>query len=107
MGGQSTFQFKKIVEKMSKSESKINTSLKAFGNDMMAPITAHFDQNTKKRKRSMVEQLAGRVKKKAIVLSTSMRNSHFDNTNSVSNSKDTFIKGTFVLYIYKFQILIS
>ena len=50
MGGQSTFQFKKIVEKMSKSESKINTSLKAFGNDMMAPIVAHFDQNTKTHK---------------------------------------------------------
>ena len=37
MGGQSTFQFSKIVEKMSKSESKINTTLKAFGNNMMAP----------------------------------------------------------------------
>ena len=91
MGGQSTFQFTKIVEKMSKSESKINTTLKSFGNDMMAPIVAHFDQNTKTHKESKVGQLARRVKKKAIVLSTSMKKSHHDNTNSVSNGKDLFI----------------
>ena len=93
MGGHSTFQFTKIVEKMSRGESKINASLKAFGNDMMAPITAHFDQNTKKRKRSKVGQLAGRVKKKAVVLSTSIKNSHFD--NSVSYGKATFISINF------------
>ena len=91
MGGQSTFQFTKIVEKMSKGESKINTTLKSFGNNMMAPIVVHFDQNTKTHKESMVGQLARRVKKKASVLSTSMKKSHHDNTNSVSNSKDLFI----------------
>ena len=91
MGGQSTFQFTKIVEKMSKSESKINTTLKAFGNNMMAPVVANFDQNTKTHKESMVGQLSRRVKKKASVLSTSMKKSHHDNTNSVSNSKDLFI----------------
>ena len=91
MGGQSTFQFTKIVEKMSKSESKINTTLKSFGNDMMTPIVAHFDQNTKTHKESMVGQLARRVKKKAIVLSTSMKKSPHDNTNSVSNSIDFII----------------
>ena len=104
MGGHSTFQFTKIVEKMSRGESKINASLKAFGNDMMAPITAHFNQITKKRKRSMVGQLAGRVKKKATVLSTSMKNSHFDNTNSVSNSKDTFISMNFKFWYPKHKI---
>ena len=81
---------------MSKSESKINTTLKAFGSNMMAPIVAHFDQSTKTHKESMVGQLARRVKKKASVLSTSMRKSQLDNTNSVSNSKDLFT------YIYKF-----
>ena len=104
MGGHSTFQFTKIVEKMSRSESKINASLKAFGNDMMAPITAHFDQNTKKRKRSKVGQLAGRVKKKAVVLSTSMKNSHFDNTSSVSDGKATFISMNFKFWYPKPKI---
>ena len=101
MGGHSTFQFTKIVEKMSRGESKINASLKAFGNDMMAPITAHFNQITKKHKRSMVGQLAGRVKKKATVLSTSMKNSHFDNTKTplylwISNFDTLNIKSIFI-----------
>ena len=75
---------------MSKNESKINTSLKAFGYDMMSPVIANCDVgngNIRIRKESMVGQLARRVVKKASFLTTSMRNTHIDHFNSVSNSK--------------------
>ena len=72
------------------SESKIATTLKKFGHDMMAPVIANFDVgngNKRIRKESMVGQLARRVVKKASFLSTSMRNTHIANLTSVSNSK--------------------
>ena len=75
---------------MSKSDSKIATTLKNFGHDMMAPVIANFDVgngNKRIRKESMVGQLARRVVKKASFLSTSMRNTHIAHLNSVSNSK--------------------
>ena len=81
---------------MSKHESKIATTLKNLGYDMMTPVTAHFDGgngNKRIRKESMVGQLARRVVKKASFLSTSMRNTHelhIANMNSVSNSKCIF-----------------
>ena len=55
--GQSTFQFTNIVEKMSKRESQINSSL---------------------------SQIASKVKKKASFMSTSMRETHITNINTVS-----------------------
>ena len=98
--GQSTFQFTKIVEKMSKTESKINSALKSIGQDMIVPVIANFDVGTgnkKIRKQSMVGQLAQRVKKKASFLSTSMRNTHVDNIESISNCKSLFI--TYFYYL--------
>jgi hypothetical protein len=72
--GQSMFQFTKIVEKMSKNESKINSVFKAFGHDMMAPVIAHFNEDKKIRKPSMVGQLAS-------FLSASMRNTQMESTS--------------------------
>jgi hypothetical protein len=77
------------VEKMTKNESKVNSTLKILANDMMTPVIAHFDNgvgNKRIQKESMVGQLAQRVMKKASFLSTSMRNDHVANLNSVSNS---------------------
>ena len=55
--GQSTFQFTNIAEKMSKRESQINSTL---------------------------SQIASKVKKKASFMSTSMRETHITNINTVS-----------------------
>ena len=68
---------------MTRNDSKINSTLKTFANDMMAPVIANFDKGVgikRTRKESMVGLLAQRVMRKASFLSTSMR-------NSVSNSK--------------------
>ena len=81
--GHSAFQFTKVVERITKNESKINSTLKTFANDMMAPVIANFEEGVgikRIRKESKVGQLAQRVMKKASFLSTSMK-------NSVSNSK--------------------
>ena len=72
---------------MVKNESKVVSTLKLFGEDMMAPVMAHCNNGNKiKRKSSMVEQLARRVIKKASFLANSKRSSQNAN-QSVSNSK--------------------
>ena len=72
---------------MAKNESKVASTLKIFGEDMMAPVMAHCNNGNKiKRKSSMVEQLARRVIKKASFLANSKRSSQNAN-QSVSNSK--------------------
>ena len=73
---------------MSKNESKIVSTLKSFGDDMMVPVISNFDTSNKRLLRhSKVGQFAKRVVKRASFLSNSIRNSHNGNLNSVSNSK--------------------
>ena len=91
--GQSTFQFTKIVEKISKQESKIASTLKTFGEAMMAPVIANFDRDVLvKRKQSQLGQLAKRVAKKASFLSNSLRTEPQTNHSNVSNSKSVIFK---------------
>ena len=84
--GHSTFQFTKIVERM-QAESKINQTLKTFGDDMMAPVTAHLNKKGKHRKVSRVGEMARRVARKASHLSTSIKNTHLNSVSNFSNSK--------------------
>ena len=95
--GQSTFQFTKIVEKISKQESKIASTLKTFGEDMMAPIISNMDKDVLvKRKQSQFGQLAKRVAKKASFLSNSMRTDPQTNHSNISHSKLIFFKNSFL-----------
>ena len=68
------------------AESKINQTLKTFGDDMMVPVTAHLTRQ-KHRKVSRVGEMARRVARKASHLSTTMRNAHFNSVSNISNSK--------------------
>ena len=61
--GQSTIQFTNIVEKMSKGESQINSTL---------------------------SQIASKVKKKASFMSSSMRETHITNIDTVSGEFFSF-----------------
>jgi hypothetical protein len=89
--GHSTFQFTKIVEKMQK-ESKIATTLKTFGDDMMTPVTAHLIKKGKHRKVSRVGEMARRVARKASHLSNSIKNTHLNSVSNFSNSKQNFFQ---------------
>ena len=75
--GHSAFHFTKIVEKM-QAESKMNQTLKAVGEDLMAPVTAHLIKKGKHRKVSRVGEMARRVARKASHLSTSIKNTHLN-----------------------------
>ena len=68
-------------------ESKIAATLKTFGEDMMAPVTAHFIKKGKHRKVSRVGEMARRVARKASHLSTSMKNTRINSVSNFSNSK--------------------
>ena len=74
------------------AESKINQTLKTFGDDMMAPITAHLIKKGKHRKVSRVGEMARRVARKASHLSTSMRNTHLNSVSNISNSRQFFFQ---------------
>ena len=93
--GHSTFQFTKIVEKM-QSESKINQTLKIFGEDMMAPVTANLMKKEKHRRVSRVGEMARRVARKASHLSTTMRNAHLNSVSNISNSKQFLFQASLV-----------
>ena len=69
------------------SESKINQTLKIFGEDMMAPVTANLMKKEKHRRVSRVGEMARRVARKASHLSTTMRNAHLNSVSNISNSK--------------------
>ena len=72
------------------AESKINQTLKIFGEDMMAPVTANLIKKGKHRKVSRVGEMARRVARKASHLSTTMRNTHLNSVSNISNSKQFF-----------------
>ena len=69
------------------SESKINQTLKIFGEDMMAPVTANLMKKEKHRRVSRFGEMARRVARKASHLSTTMRNAHLNSVSNISNSK--------------------
>ena len=96
--GHSTFQFTKIVEKM-QAESKINQTLKIFGEDMMAPVTANLMKKEKHRRVSRVGEMARRVARKASHLSTSIKNAHLNSVSNISTSKHFFFTNNKCLVI--------
>ena len=77
------------------AESKINQTLKTFGDDMMAPVTAHLSRQ-KHRKVSRVGEMARRVARKASHLSTSMKNTRLNSVSNFSNSKQCLIQAASV-----------
>ena len=78
------------------AESKINQTLKTFGDDMMAPVTANLVKKGKHRKVSRVGEMARRVARKASHLSTTMRNAHLNSVSNISNSKQFLIQAASV-----------
>ena len=78
------------------SESKINQTLKIFGEDMMAPVTANLMKKEKHRRVSRVGEMARRVARKASHLSTTMRNAHLNSVSNISNSKQFLFQAAIV-----------
>ena len=90
--GHSTFTFSKVVEKMSKTESRIEKTLRMSADDLMVPISVNWEHGLKVKKRSsnVVGQLAKKVVRKASSISAPRKNTpQLANQENISNSKWT------------------
>ena len=74
----------------------MNQTLKAVGEDLMAPVTAHLIKKGKHRKVSRVGEMARRVARKASHLSTSIKNTHLNSVSNISNSKQFLLQAASV-----------
>ena len=74
---------------MSRTESKINNTLKSFGDDMMSPVSANWEKSfyVKSRKSNYMEVLAKRVVRKASALAPRKFSPEPNVASSDSNSK--------------------
>lgn len=90
--GQSTFIFAKIVQK---HDTKLNKTIKSIGEEVMIPITGHWEKGpmVRPRSRSKMGILAKRVVRKASVLAGPPKKSSpiSRSDGNVSNSK-LFVK---------------